>query len=84
MKKDKQILIDYEEYLELEKCKKVLDDLKTAIDFHGKVMAVDPIDPMSRDRFEAAIPMPDSFRRYFYDTKYNMPLLKVTIQAKEV
>lgn len=80
----KQILIDYEEYLELEKCKGVLDDLKTAIDFYGKVLAIDPADPMSCENFEATVPMPDSFRRYFHDNKYNMPLLKVTIQAKEV
>lgn len=83
MKKDKQILIDYEEYLELEECRQVLEDLKTEIDFNGKV-AVDPLDPMSVYRYKSTIPMPDSFKRYFSNNYTKMPLLKITIQAEEV
>ena len=79
MKKDKQILIDYEEYLELEKCKKVLDDLRTEMDFNEKI-AEDPI----QNGLTSHITMPKSFRDYFSYRYNNLPILKLVIQAKEV
>ena len=75
----KQILIDYEEYLELEECKNVLTDLKREMDWYGKIQE----DPLSSG-FTFKIPMPKSFKRYFSDNLDTARILKLIIQAEEV
>ena len=59
--KEKLITIDYEEYLELEKCKKVIDDLKN--NFKTTLQVDQGIDFTVTESIE----MPESFRTMFWE-----------------
>ena len=74
----KQIIIDYEEYLELDRMRKVIEDLKVEFEY-GSQYAEDVV----TKGVTVQIEMPESFRNLFSYQLYNCNVTKLIMNYKE-